>query len=187
FDPDGVAVDILRYTPPPGTEVSDAVNRTRGEMPSGANRTSPVMRVSILVRDTARSLAVYRDILGMTIIEERTFGGPEIGKALGLGDCDIRATYLTAEDSGVGIVGLMEVVRGQRPELPRPKPLIHRGQPALVFSTNENHAIFADLKKAGTTFICEPVDFTSPRGTYIETIFLDPDGIPVSLIQFAPA
>jgi catechol 2,3-dioxygenase-like lactoylglutathione lyase family enzyme len=187
FDPDGVAVDVLRYTPPPGKEVTDAANRTQGEMPSGTNRTSPVMRVSLLVRDTARSLAVYRDVLGMTVIDERTFGGPEIGKALGLGDCEFRATYLTAEDSSVGVVGLMEVVRGTRPELPAPAPRIHRGQPAMVFSTNENHALFAELKKAGMSFICEPVDFTSSRGTYIEAIFLDPDGIPVSLIQFSPA
>jgi len=187
FDPDGVAVDILRYTPPPGADIADAANRTHGEVPGGNNRTSPVMRVSILVRDTARALAVYRNILGMTVADERTFGGPEIGNAIGLGDCELRATYLTAEESGVGLVGLMEVIRGQRPELPRPQPRIHRGQPALVFSTTENRAIFADLKKAGTTFICEPVDFTSPRGTYIETIFQDPDGIPVSLIQFSPA
>ncbi|CAN0401332.1 unnamed protein product [Laminaria digitata] len=145
------------------------------------------MRVSLFVRDTDRSLAIYRDILGMTIIDERTFGGPEIGNALGLGDVDFRATYLTAEDSSVGVVGLMEVVRGARPELTAPAPRIHRGQPAMVFSTEENHAIFAELKKAGISFICEPVDFTSPRGTYIETIFLDPDGIPVSLIQFSPA
>ncbi len=187
FDPDGVAVDVLRYTPPPGKDVADAANRTQGEMPTGTNRTSPVMRVSLFVRDTDRSLAVYRDILCMTIIDERTFCGPEIGNALGLGDCEFRATYLTAEDSSVGVVGLMEVVRGSRPELPAPAPRIHRGQPAMVFSTDENHAIFADLKKAGMTFICEPVDFTSPRGTYIETIFLDPDSIPVSLIQFSPA
>ncbi len=187
FDPDGVAVDVMRYTLGDGAEVSDVVNRTRGEMPGGTNRTSPIMRGSIMTRDTAKALAIYCDVLGLTVVQERTLSGPAIGDILGLGECEVRTTYLTAADSEVGLIGLIEITKGRPTELPRPEARIHCGQPAFVFATQENHAISAELKKAGATFICEPVDFTSPRGTYIETIFLDADGIPVSIIQFTPA
>lgn len=187
FDPDGVAVDILRYTPAPGVDVTDVANRTHGETPGGTNRTSPIMRGSIITRDTDRALAIYRDILGLTVLEERILKGPMIGKVLGLGDCEIRTTYLTSGDAQTGLIGLFEVTKDRPPALPTPAARIHRGQPAFVFATQENRAISADLKKAGVRFICEPVDFTSPRGTYIETIFLDADAIPVSIIQFTPA
>lgn len=187
FDPDGVTIDLLSYTPDPGAVVSDAAVRTARPADS-PNKTSPLLRTSIFVRNTEQSLALYRDILGMTVLEQREIGGPQVGRLLGLKDCRVRATYLTAEDSPVGRIALFEVLDLQPPELPRPPThTVHRGQTSLVLGTREAPALYRDLKAQGYDFMCEPTDSTRPGvGTTTEMIFFDPDGVLVALIQFTP-
>jgi catechol 2,3-dioxygenase-like lactoylglutathione lyase family enzyme len=189
FDPDGALVDMINYTPDPGGSAGDSAARVGGPAAPSANKTSPLLRASIFVRDIGRSLALYRDILGLDVVDQREFGGPQVGAMLGLGDCKLRVSYLTAGGSAIGRIGLFEVFDPRPPALPRPATnVIHIGQTAIVMSTNEVNDIHRALKAEGYSFLCEPNGFTRPGvGTFTEMIFFDPDGVTVSLIQFTPA
>ncbi|MSO64222.1 MAG: VOC family protein [Alphaproteobacteria bacterium] len=186
FDPDGAMIDLLSFTPDPGGSAADGLGRAGAVPVHGTNKTSPLLRASIFVRDIERSLALYRDVLGLSVIDRREFGGAHVGALFGMKECKLKAAYLTANDSPLGRIGLFEVFDPRPPELPRPPThSIHRGQTAIVMSTGEMRALHGALKKQGVAFLCEPNDFVRPGvGTYTEMIFFDPDGIPVSLIQF---
>ncbi|MBM3502397.1 MAG: VOC family protein [Alphaproteobacteria bacterium] len=189
FDPDGALVDMIHYTPDPGGSSGDSAARVGGPSGPTSNRTSPILRASIFVRDLERSLALYRDILGLSVIDRREFGGPQVGAILGLGDCKLRVAYLTAKDSPIGRIGLFEVTSPRPPELARPATnTIHIGQAAIILSTSQVQALHGDLKRAGFSFLCEPIGFTRPGGgTFTEMFFFDPDGVTIGVIQLTPA
>ncbi|MDX2222064.1 MAG: VOC family protein [Rhodospirillaceae bacterium] len=156
---------------------------------------SPVKRVSIFCRDLDKSLAFYRDILGMKIIEDKTVSGPFIGKLVNLASCTMRIVYLQADPKiDAGLVGLFHVTEPKLPMAPRATPgQIHWGQGSFVFSTDHGDEIYAALQKAGTQFLTPPTPYTKPTddaymkaGVYTEMIFYDPDGLMVSIIGYKP-
>lgn len=187
LDPDGVVVDLIRFEPEPGQVLTDIAARTGGDRPEGTNRVSPLLRASVMVRDMARSVAFYRDALGIPVVDTRRITGPDVGKVLGVGDCEVDVTYLSADRGGIGVLGLFQIRGGRVPELPRPATdRIHRGQLALVFNTGDMAGTHARLQAQGAAFLCPPSGFPTPRGTFTEMIAFDPDGVAVSLIAFQP-
>ena len=156
---------------------------------------SAVKRVSIFCRDLDRSLAFYRDLLGMTVIEDKTVSGPFIGKLIALPFCTMRIVYLQADPRfDAGLVGLFAISDPPLPEAPRPTPgQIHLGQGSFVFATDHGDEIYAALQKAGTRFLTPPTPYTKAKddtymkaGVYTEMIFYDPDGLLVSIIGYRP-
>jgi len=156
---------------------------------------SPVKRVSIFCRDLNKSLALYRDILGMKVIEDKTVSGPFIGKLVNLPSCTMRIMYLSADPSiDAGLVGLFHVSEPALPVAVPPKQgQIHWGQGSFVFSTDKGDELYAALTKHGYTFLTPPTPYTKPTddaymkaGVYTEMIFYDPDGLMVSIIGYKP-
>jgi hypothetical protein len=69
---------------------------------------------------------------------------------------------------------------------PRQFPLY--GQATLVFETSRVSEIATRLAALeGVTIMAGPTAYARADGTFQELIFLDPDGIPVSLMGFTPA
>ncbi|MCB2106041.1 MAG: VOC family protein [Rhodobacteraceae bacterium] len=156
---------------------------------------SPVKRVSVFCRDLDKSLAFYRDILGMKVIEDKSVSGPFIGKLVNLPSCTMRIVYLQADPAiDAGLVGLFHITDPKLPEAPAPKQgQLHWGQGSFVFSTEHGDEIYARLQKAGTVFLTPPTPYTKPTddaymkaGVYTEMIFYDPDGLMVSIIGYKP-
>lgn len=159
------------------------------------SRVSPVKRVSIFCRSIEKSLALYQDILGMTIIEDKKISGPFIGKLVNLPTCTMRIVYLSADPKlDAGLVGLFCVTDPVLPEAPQPtQGKIHWGQGSFVFSTDKGDEIYADLIKHGYQFLTPPTPYTKPTddaytkaGVYTEMIFYDPDGLMCSIIGYKP-
>jgi catechol 2,3-dioxygenase-like lactoylglutathione lyase family enzyme len=159
------------------------------------SRVSPVKRVSIFCRDIEKSFALYRDILGMKIIEDKKVSGPFIGKLINLPSCTMRIVYLSADTSiDAGLIGLFHITDPKLPEAPQvAQGQIHWGQGSFVFSTDHGDAIYADLVKHGFTFLTPPTPYTKPTddaymkaGVYTEMIFYDPDGMMCSIIGYKP-
>lgn len=184
FDPDGVAIDLIHLEPDPGQTRIDFIARAGAPRPGSTNRTSPLLRVSIIVRDTASSLAVYRDILGLTVVNQRQV--TKAGNLLGVGDCTIDVTYLSSNDSRLGLIGLFEVKGVPVPELMRPPTTsVNRGQVAMVMGTSGIRDIHAALVRHGSTLLCPPTTTMGPEGQITELIFFDPDGVAVHLVEVA--
>ncbi len=158
-------------------------------------RVSPVKRVSIFCKDLEKSLALYRDILGMVVIEDKTVSGPFIGKLINLPQCTMRIVYLSADPSiDAGLIGLFHITDPVMPTLPPPQQgTMHWGQSSFVLGTDKGDEIYAELVKAGYTFLTPPTPYPKHNddaymkaGIYTEIIFYDPDGIAVSLLGYKP-
>ncbi len=151
----------------------------------------PLKRVTLWVRNLERSLALYRDVLGLAVLEEKQLQGAAIAKMVGLEEASLRIVHLGRPGEPHGWIGLYEI----RDTVPRPMgetgaprqfPLY--GQATLVFETSRVAEFAAKVGALdGVTIMAGPTAYARADGTFHELIFLDPDGIPVSLMGFTPA
>ncbi len=160
------------------------------------SRTGPVKRVTIWVRDIERSLALYRDLLGLAVIEDKTLAGPAIMGMAGYQDGQLRMVHLAPPGADCGWVGLY-ALQGAKPTPdslpPTRKDRLSYGQAAIVLTTSQADAIARDLEAQGFEFVLRPQGYVKPTdsprmpaGRYSEMIFLDPDGIAVSIMGYEP-
>lgn len=157
----------------------------------------PLKRITLWVRDIEASLAVYRDALGLSVLEDKRLEGPQIARMVGLEQAQLRIVHLGPPGSTYGWVGLYAIQNTEpRPmaELAAPGGFPRYGQATLVFTTATMGPIVAKLRAlACVRFITEPTEYVkttpgdaTPPGKYSEAIFFDPDGVPVSLMGYAP-
>jgi catechol 2,3-dioxygenase-like lactoylglutathione lyase family enzyme len=162
-----------------------------------AGRAGPVKRVTLWVRDVEASLRVYRDALGLVVIEDKALAGPSIARMVGLSQASLRIVHLAAPgmDHGwVGLYGISDTQPAALQALPRPDGFPRFGQATIVLTVEDMPSIVARLRAtAGVQFVTEPTEYrkatsgdVTPPGLYREVIFFDTDGIPVSLIEFVP-
>lgn len=160
-----------------------------------AFRTGPVKRATIWVRDIGRSLALYRDVLGLEVVERKEISGPQLAGMVGYADARLSIAHLGAgSDHGwIGLYELSGTTPAADPLPPPPPDRLVPGQVAIVLETTEMEAIAAELDRQGYRFLLRPFVYVKetsspemPAGRYGETIFYDPDGVPVSLMQYAP-
>ncbi len=160
-------------------------------------RAGPVKRVTLWVRDIEASLRVYRDALGLVVIEDKALAGAAIARMVGLEQAALRIVHLAAPGMDHGWIGLYAISDTQPtplPALPRPDGFPRYGQAAIVLTVEDMPAIVARLRgTAGVQFVTEPTEYrkttpgdATPPGLYREVIFFDTDGIPVSLMEFVP-
>lgn len=152
-----------------------------------------IRRTTLLVRDIERSLPVYRDALGLTVIYDEHLGGGT--------DADgqpqpatTRLVLLRANDTFIGALGLM-----QRLDIePPPPPENRRAMPGdviLVINALDLEERFERIADTpGVTVATAPtrVEYPAPDGGVIPVLFSafwDPDGyfIEVNRILGTPA
>lgn len=158
-------------------------------------RVSPLKRVTIFCRDIEKSLALYRDILGFDIAEDKTVEGAAIGAMIGYPDgVSMRIVHLRSEHSENGLIGLYAIQTPQPDELSAPPAdRVVWGQTALVLSCDQPEPIVQKLREENYRFLLEPREYVKPTdseytkaGTYVEMIFFDPDNVLVSIITYRP-
>jgi len=157
----------------------------------------PVKRVTLWVRDIEASLALYRDLLGLEVIEDKVLEGAALASLLGLEAGRLRIVHLSGQGATHGWVGLYALTDAQPPppSLATPDPAAFSyGQAVVVFETRCLESILDRLDAGGYRRLGQPIDYVKPRATgptpagrYREAVFFDPDGVPVSLIQFDAA
>jgi catechol 2,3-dioxygenase-like lactoylglutathione lyase family enzyme len=157
--------------------------------------TGPVKRVTIWVRDAEASLRIYRDALGLEVIEDKSLSGAAIARMIGLEDAHLRIVHLAPPGATHGWIGLYELAatRPPIPSLAPPPALPAYGQANIVLTTDRMEEILPRLEALGVRFLTPPQQYVktdpggaTPAGRYAEAIFFDPDGVPVSLMGYAP-
>ena len=150
-------------------------------------------RASIFCRDVDKSLELYRDVLGLSVIEDKVVEGSGIGGMVGLGDCRMHIVYLQSPAVDGALVALFEITNPAPDSLPEPPTLlhVHTGQPALVFYSDHVEEIHAELDRRGYRVLTPPTRYEKPddseytkAGVYTELIFFDPDNVLVSVVQY---
>ena len=153
-------------------------------------------RVTLWVRDAERALRLYRDALGLEVLEDKRVEGAAIGRMVGLDSASLRIVHLGQAGSTAGWVGLYEISATQPHALQAMAsassfPLY--GQATLVFEVKNLASIVALVRELGLTILAGPSEYVKaegsaamPAGRYSECIFVDAEGFPVSLLGYAP-
>ncbi len=152
-----------------------------------------IRRTTLLVRDIERSLPVYRDALGLTVIYDEQLGGGTDAEG-NRRPPTTRLVLLRANDTFIGALGLM-----QRLDIePPPPPENRRAMPGdviLVINALDLEERFERIAGTpGVTVATAPtrVEYPAPDGGVIPVLFSafwDPDGyfIEVNRILGTPA
>lgn len=138
-------------------------------------------RTTLVVRDIENSLALYRDVLGMKVIYDQPIRTPA-GKSDDETDRIRRLVFLRANDSYVGVLGLLEYQK-PRKEQPLSRLAFEPGTSVQLFATKNLEAKYQQAQKVpGVQGISPPriVRYPSYDGEgsipVRVSILSDPDG-----------
>ncbi len=162
----------------------------RGEPVAAAER-SPVdvRRTTLIVRDIDRSLPFWRDALGLKVVYDQLIERPGREEDPPGSTRSMRLVLLRANDTFVGVVGLLEYISPRRPDpgMGDDRPGI--GEFIMVVNATDLDARFPRIRAVpGATVLSEPsrIEYPAPGGGVIPvmvSMVRDPDGYFVELNQ----
>lgn len=141
---------------------------------------------SFTVADIERSVAFYRDVLGLRLVHRMVHDQPYTSTQVGYKDAYLKVALFTIDrmpqpPSG-HLLELIEYVnpRGEPTDTSTNRP----GAAHLAFQVDDLHAEYARLKALGVRFRSEPVRIAAGRNAGGWTVYmLDPDHITLELVQ----
>jgi catechol 2,3-dioxygenase-like lactoylglutathione lyase family enzyme len=135
------------------------------------------------VSDLDRSLAFYRDLLGLEVIATQEKRGGYLAAIVGYPDAHVRMAHLRVPGDG-HVVELFQYLApaGERPGRIEPRDA---GASHLCLVVDDLPALYAQLVEAGAdSFVSPPVEVDTGINRGGLALYLrDPDGIPVELFQ----
>ncbi len=148
-----------------------------------------VRRTTLLVNDAERSLALYRDALGLTVIYDQLIESPmENGETRSR-----RLVLLRANDDFIGVLGLLQYIHPEKPQrqerFDEPVP----GDPIIVINATDLDERWPRVEASpGGEVIDPPERVTYPRAGGGEirvnvTMIRDPDGYWLEITQLLDA
>ena len=142
-----------------------------------------VHHTGFTVSDLDRSLAFYRDQLGLEVIAQQEKQGGYLGEVVGYPDAHVRMAHLRVP-GGKHVLELFEYFapEGVHPERIEPRDV---GTAHLCFVVDDLPAAYEQLRAAGVdTFVSPPVLVDTGINTGGYGVYLrDPDGIVVEIFQ----
>jgi catechol 2,3-dioxygenase-like lactoylglutathione lyase family enzyme len=147
-------------------------------------------RTTLVVEDAERSLAFYRDALGMRVVYDNIIRTPRDAADDASAERSLRLIFVEANDDYVGLIGILEY-RKPKKEPPAVRPAAFSvGTPVLLFNTTDLKATFQRAKAVpGVEVIDEPGETFYPgyggqgRIPVVVSTLRDPDGFTVELNQ----
>jgi len=144
-----------------------------------SGRVVAVRHAGVSVRDLEKSLAFYRDGLGLTVRLQADESGPFLEEILGFPGVRVTTVKLGA-DQGQALV---ELLRYDEP-LPASAPcreVYDFGSSHLALTVTDLDGLYHRLTEAGIVFRSPPR--LSPDGRAKVAFCADPDGTPVELVE----
>ena len=141
----------------------------------------PVYHTGFTVSDIERSLAFYRDILGLRLIRRQTGTAPYLATVTGFEGVRLEIALLQPPDGG-SMLELLQYVSHPAPATDRATNLPGNGH--LCFTVDDLRAACRELRHHGVTMMSDPAEITAGAhaggwGVYVR----DPDGFTVELYQ----
>lgn len=145
-----------------------------------------IMHVGVTVSDMDRSIAFYRDVLGLQFQGELLMEGEATDKLFAAEGCRVRVAYLKGEGTlQAPPVELIQMISPKSPAADK-ADLFKTSISEICFETEDIEAEYVRLKAQGVEILSEPqtFDFTSSGfGKSKAIYFKDPDGIILELMQ----
>lgn len=146
-------------------------------------------RTTLVVSDIERSLAFYRDALGMVVSYDNMIITPS-DAAPEDADYVRRLVFLRANDDYIGVIGLLQYLKPKKPRVELAGTAFQESTTVLVFNTSELEESFARARQVpGVVVLDEPALVTYPSYGGDSTISVlvsslqDPDGFTIELNQ----
>ena len=183
----GCVVDIDNSSEPrsavSSAPVAAGVDAPQERLPTDVRRTT------IIVRDIEKSLALYRDVIGLEINYDTTVTTSGVALPAGEPGATARLVLLNANDPWVGWIGLMEWVEPAIPAKDYPTRM-GPGDVVIILNTDDVEGRCEAAKSVpGVTFTAEarlqvyPGRDGGPDIRVMGCNFFDPDGILIELNQ----
>ena len=137
--------------------------------------------ISVTVSDMERSLAFYRDLLGMEEIERHRLEGETISKMAGKGDVIMQVVRLQAPETPGMLLDLQQYFTPQGKV--SDGKLGDVGHSHICFGVPDMALAYQELQAEGVTFVSEPVSFDLGWAIVHVVFFEDPDGYILELMQ----
>lgn len=137
---------------------------------------------NVNVTDLDRSLPFYL-LLGFQVIVDFRDGmsSPELAKALGLSQAQLRGVHLSAgDDPKLTRIDLVEFQNPKTEGQPYPH-LHHTGINRISIRTKNIKETYEKLKAKGVNFLSEPVTLPGTNFTFV--CFPDPDGTVLQFVE----
>lgn len=144
-----------------------------------------ILHTGLSVSDLDRSIAFYRDLLGLELITQWDSSQPYLRTVVGFPDAELRIALLRLPGAAGHHIELLEyrVPRGARGDARTCNP----GNGHVAFMVEDLEATYRELKDKGVRFKSAPVDITHGRNRGARAVYLlDPDDITLELVQPAP-
>lgn len=135
--------------------------------------------VGISVANLDRSLAFYRDVLGMEVVIAAPFAGENYEKVLALAVTRGRAALLQLKGTDMR-VELFEFDSPTPKQADPVRPVCDHGITHFALAVEDIHSEYRRLQAAGVSFHCPPVMFSA---TAWATYARDPDGNVFELLE----
>ena len=143
-----------------------------------------VAHIGMTVTDLDRSIAFYRDVLGLHFLGEMAMGGPETAQLFCRPGCTARVAYLCPEDSAAPPVELIQFT--DCPAAVHTPTLFESSISELCFAVEDIDEEYRRLTAQGVEFLSQPQTFDSRAygfGVSRAVYFYDPDRNILELIQ----
>lgn len=151
-------------------------------------------RTTLVVGDMERSLAFYRDALGMRVTYDNWVLNPRDAASPEEAEVARRLVFLQANDDYVGVLGLLQYTKPKKPVVDLAGTAFHQGTAVLIFNLEHLDEAFEKARTIeGVTVVSEPELVTYPSYDGTSTISVkvstvqDPDGFTIELNQLQEA
>jgi catechol 2,3-dioxygenase-like lactoylglutathione lyase family enzyme len=140
-----------------------------------------VYHTGFTVSDIERSLAFYRDLLGLKLVRRQTGTAPYLAAVTGFEGVRLEIALLQSADGG-SMLELLQYV--SHPAEPTDRATNRPGNAHLCFRVDDIQAACAELDRHGVRLISPPIEITAGahRGGWAVYV-RDPDGFTVELYQ----
>ena len=138
-----------------------------------------VRHFGIVVSNLEKSLHFYEGLLGLSATRDMVEEGEFIDAILGLKNVKVRTVKMKAEN-GDTLVELLEYASHQGKKRENYE-IFDLGASHVAFTVENVEKEYRKLQEQGVVFTCEPQ--VSPDGKAKVTFCVDPDGVPIELVQ----
>jgi lactoylglutathione lyase len=138
--------------------------------------------MGLAVSDLDRSLAFYRDLLGLELEWERVYEEDYVRKLVGYPTSRLRCAYLKLP----GSEARLELLEYQNvPRQPVDMQRANPGNAHICWTVDDMEQLYERLKAQGVHFVSAPVVSTAGHFKGTKTVYLeDPDGISLQFTEF---
>jgi len=144
-----------------------------------------VHHTSFTVSNMDRSLAFYRDLLGMNVVNEQGGKLDYLAEMTDIPGVDLRIVFLRPTENSEHLLELIEYRSGAG--APADVRSCNPGAGHLCFVVEDLFSEYERLRAAGVRFRSPPVRIAAgPRAGGYAVYMLDPDGVTLELLQMPP-